>query len=326
LTENAQSPSDPPLFSRVVHLYDCVNTSLSRQDLISGGMTQSFTPNPRLGLAFTLAGAALFVPDALLVRMIGGDVMDIAVWRGMIGGVTTLVGTALFAPHLIPSWRVLLSWPSLLLILAQGLGSFLYLMALGQTSVANTMLLYASSPFLAALLAFAVLGERIPRMTVLCMAGVFAGVVIIASGSLGGGNLWGDLVALLNAGSAAAYYVILRKTGAQSLIISAALGFFATALLAYPFAPHHSFDAAQIGLVTINGAIGLALGCALQMIGPRHLPAAEVSMITMLEIVASPLLVWAVLNEVPATLSLIGGGVILAALVTHGIWRLRQSA
>jgi drug/metabolite transporter (DMT)-like permease len=48
-------------------------------------------------------------------------------------------------------------------------------------------------------------------------------------------------------------------------------------------------------------------------------------MITMLEIVASPLLVWAVLNEVPATLSLIGGGVILAALVTHGIWRLRQS-
>ena len=289
-------------------------------------MTQSFTPNPRLGLAFTLAGAALFVPDALLVRMIGGDVMDIAVWRGMIGGVTTLVGTALFAPHLIPSWRALLSWPSLLLILAQGLGSFLYLMALGQTSVANTMLLYASSPVLAALLAFAVLGERIPRMTVLCMAGVFAGVVIIASGSLGGGNLWGDLVALLNAGSAAAYYVILRKTGAQSLIISAALGFFATALLAYPFAPHHSFDAAQIGLVTINGAIGLALGCALQMIGPRHLPAAEVSMITMLEIVASPLLVWAVLNEAPATLSLIGGGVILAALVTHGIWRLRQSA
>ena len=289
-------------------------------------MTQSFTPNPRLGLAFTLAGAALFVPDALLVRMIGGDVLDIAVWRGMIGGVTTLVGTALFAPHLIPSWRALLSWPSLLLILAQGLGSFLYLMALGQTSVANTMLLYASSPFLAALLAFAVLGERIPRMTVLCMAAVFAGVVIIASGSLGGGNLWGDLIALLNAGSAAAYYVILRKTGAQSLIISAALGFFATALLAYPFAPHNSFDAAQIGLVTINGAIGLALGCALQMIGPRHLPAAEVSMITMLEIVASPLLVWAVLNEAPATLSLIGGGVILAALITHGIWRLRQSS
>ena len=287
-------------------------------------MSQTFTPNPRLGLAYTLAGAALFVPDALLVRLIGANVMDVAIWRGMIGGSVTLVGTALFAPHLIPSWRVLLSWPSLLLILAQGLGSFLYLMALGQTSVANTMLLYASSPFLSALLAFVLLRERIAPMTMLCMLAVFTGVGVIASGSLGGGHLWGDFIAFLNAASAAAYYVILRKTGAQSLIVSAGLGYFATALLAYPFAPHASFDIGQIGLVTISGAVVLAGGCALQMIGPRHLPAAEVSMITMLEIVASPLLVWAVLSEAPAPLTLIGGGVILAALIIHGVWRLRQ--
>ena len=287
-------------------------------------MSQTFTPNPRLGLAYTLAGAALFVPDALLVRLIGANVMDVAIWRGMIGGSVTMVGTALFAPHLIPSWRVLLSWPSLLLILAQGLGSFLYLMALGQTSVANTMLLYASSPFLSALLAFVLLRERIAPMTMLCMLAVFTGVGVIASGSLGGGHLWGDFIAFLNAASAAAYYVILRKTGARSLIVSAGLGYFATALLAYPFAPHASFDIGQIGLVTISGAVVLAGGCALQMIGPRHLPAAEVSMITMLEIVASPLLVWAVLSEAPAPLTLIGGGVILAALITHGVWRLRQ--
>ena len=287
-------------------------------------MSQTFTPNPRLGLAYTLAGAALFVPDALLVRLIGANVMDVAIWRGMIGGSVTLVGTVLFAPHLIPSWRVLLSWPSLLLILAQGLGSFLYLMALGQTSVANTMLLYASSPFLSALLTFVLLRERIAPMTMLCMLAVFTGVGVIASGSLGGGHLWGDFIAFLNAASAAAYYVILRKTGAQSLIVSAGLGYFATALLAYPFAPHASFDLGQIGLVTISGAVVLAGGCALQMIGPRHLPAAEVSMITMLEIVASPLLVWAVLSEAPAPLTLIGGGVILAALITHGVWRLRQ--
>jgi drug/metabolite transporter (DMT)-like permease len=309
-----------------VHLARSVNTSLSAQDLISGGMRHAFTPNPRLGLAYTLAGAAMFVPDALLVRMIGADVMDIAVWRGMIGGAVTLAATALFAPHAMPSWRTLVSWPSVLLIMAQGLGSFLYLMALGQTSVANTMLLYASSPFLSALLAFAVLGERIPRMTMLCMIAVFVGVGVIASGSMGGGHIWGDFIAFLNAASAAVYYVILRKTGAQSLIVSAGLGYFATALLALPFAPHASFGLGQIGLVTISGAVVLAGGCALQMIGPRHLPAAEVSMITMLEIVASPLLVWAVLSEAPPSLTLIGGGVILAALITHGIWRLRQAS
>lgn len=288
-------------------------------------MTEMTLPNPRLGLAFTLAGAALFVPDALLVRLIGADVMDIAVWRGLIGCAVTLAATALFAPQAIPSWRELVSWPSLFMILSQGLGSFLYLMALGHTSVANTMLLYASSPFIAALLAFLVLKERIARMTVLCMAAVFGGVLVIASGSLGGGGLFGDALALTNAAAAAGYYVILRRTSTHSLIVPAALGYLATALLAYPFAPHHSFDAGQMALVSLNGSVVLAAGCALQMIGPRHLPAAEVSMITMLEIVASPLLVWAVVGEAPAGASLIGGAVILAALVTHGVWRLRHS-
>lgn len=287
-------------------------------------MTEIFAPNPRLGLAFTLAGAALFVPDALLVRLMAADTMDIAVWRGVIGGAVTLAATALFAPQAFPSWRELASWPSLLLITAQGVGSFLYLMALGHTSVANTMLLYASSPFISALLAYLALNERLPRMTLLCMVAVFAGVLVIASGSLGGGQLLGDLLALTNAAAAAGYYVILRRTSAHSLIVPAALGYFATAALAYPFAPHQVFDPQQWALVSLNGSIVLAAGCALQMIGPRHLPAAEVSMITMLEIVASPLLVWAVVGEAPAPLSLIGGGVILAALITHGIWRLRQ--
>lgn len=289
-------------------------------------MTETFIPNPRVGLAFTLAGAALFVPDALLVRLSGADVMDIAIWRGLIGGGVTLIGTAIFAPQAMPSRNELFSLPSLLLILAQGLGSFLYLWALGHTSVANTLLLYASSPFLAALMAFLVLNERIPRMTVLCMAAVFAGVLVIASGSLGGGALMGDAAAVLNAVAAGGYYVILRHSPERSLLIPAALGYVATALMALPFAPHVPFTPDQWGLVAINGSIVLAGGAALQMIGPRHLPAAEVSMITMLEIVASPLLVWAVMGEAPGRLSLAGGAVILAALVTHGVWRLKQDA
>lgn len=289
-------------------------------------MTETFIPNPRLGMAFTLAGAAMFVPDALLVRLSGAHVMDIAVWRGLIGGGVTLLGTAFFAPQAMPGRRELLSWPSLLLILAQGLGSFLYLWALGHTSVANTLLLYASSPFLAALMAWLALNERIPRMTVLCMAAVFAGVLVIASGSLGGGALLGDAAALLNAVAAGGYYVILRHVPDRSLLIPAALGYVATALMALPFAPLAPFTSDQWVLVAINGSVVLAGGAALQMIGPRHLPAAEVSMITMLEIVASPLLVWAVMGEAPAATSLAGGAVILAALVTHGVWRLRQEA
>ncbi len=285
---------------------------------------QDFTPNPRLGLVFTLLGAGLFIPDALLVRLAQAPTMDFAFWRGVIGGVATLAGTLVFARGAIPSLRQLVSWPALALVLAQGLGSLFYLLAIGQTTVANALLLYASSPFLAALMGYVFLGERISRFTFLCMLAVFAGVAVIGSGSLGsGGRVWGDLSALANAVAAGAYYVILRKAGPQSLIVAAAFGYFATALIALPFADFAPFTPTQWGLVTVNGALCLALGAAIQMIGPRHLPAAEVSMLTMIEIVGSPLLVWAFLGEAPPLQSLVGGAVILSALMAHGLWRLR---
>lgn len=288
-------------------------------------LMQPFVPSPRLGLIFTLLGAGLFIPDALLVRLAGAPVMDFALWRGLIGAVVTLAATAIFARGAIPSWRQFLSWPTLALVLAQGLGSLFYLLAIGHTSVANALLLYASSPFLAALMGYVFLKERISRFTMVCMLAVFAGVLVIGMGSMEG-RIWGDLSALANAVAAGAYYVILRRAGPQSLIVAAAFGYLATALIALPFASFVAFTPVQWGLVTANGALCLALGAAIQMIGPRHLPAAEVSMLTMIEIVGSPLLVWAFLGEAPPVQSLIGGAVILAALLAHGAWRLRVSA
>jgi drug/metabolite transporter (DMT)-like permease len=68
----------------------------------------------------------------------------------------------------------------------------------------------------------------------------------------------------------------------------------------------------------------LSLGCALLIIGPRYLPAAEVTMITMLESVASPLLVWLVIGENPGGYTLVGGAVIFATLMAHAAWRWRR--
>jgi drug/metabolite transporter (DMT)-like permease len=268
------------------------------------------------GLAVTLLGVAFFFPDALIVRLIGADMMTVAVWRGLVAAGVTLA-VAAFLPGVWPSWRDLLSWPSLAMAGLQGVGSVFFLVSLGQTSAANALLILATAPFLAALLSWLVLGEGITRATVLAIAAVFAGVGIIASGSVGGGTLLGDGLALANAVTLAFYYVVLRKVPDRNMIVPIALGYLVTSAIAFPLAPMEPLNLVQAGLILVSGGVILAGGAALLMLGPRYLPAAEVSMITMLEIVVGPLLVWAVLGEVPSVASLIGGAVILTAITVH---------
>ena len=287
-------------------------------------MQRPASDDARFGLIVTILGTLMFVPDALIIRLVRADTMDVAIWRGLFAALVTAIGIAIFARRSMPTRDEFFSLPTLIFILLHGGGSVLYLAALGHTSVANTALISATAPFLAALMSYVLLGERIALMTGLCIATVFAGVAIIASGSLGAGTLFGDGLALIHALSSAAYYVVLRHLGGRSQIVPAMLGFVVTALIAWPLAPHASLSWGQIGLIGVSGGVVLSLGSALLLIGPRYLPAPEVSMITMLEVVAAPVVVWAVLGEDPGSRSVIGGSVIFAALVAHTLWRWRS--
>jgi drug/metabolite transporter (DMT)-like permease len=288
-------------------------------------MTALSTRHPQAyGFLVTFLGVAFFFPDALVVRLIGADTMTIAVWRGLAAAVTTFLWIALFDRSLWPGFAALLRPDALAMILLQGTGSLFFLASLGQTSVANSLLILATAPFLAAVLSWVMIRETIDTATGLAILAVFSGVAIIAVGSWGGGRILGDLFALLNALTIAGYYVVLRRARGQSLIAAIACGYLFTALLALPFAPMPPFDLQQSALVFLSGGVILAAGVGLLQLGPRYLPAPEVTMITMLEIVIGPLLVWWVLGENPGQATLWGGGVILIAIIAHAVWQLRH--
>ncbi len=283
--------------------------------------------HPQLfGFAVTFAGVAFFFPDALVIRLVGVDTMTVAVWRGLFAGAVTLAGLAVFAPRVLADWRSLASGPAIAIMFLQGFGSVFFLGSIGNTSAANALLILASAPFLSALLSARLLGERVGTATWGAIIAVFAGVAIIASGSLGGGGLFGDALALANALTIALYYIVLRAAPGRNLLLPIAVGYFLTSLIALPLAPLPPLEARQWGLLFLSGGVILAGGVGLLVIGPRYLPAAEVTLITMLEIVVGPALVWWVLHEVPATASLIGGAVILVAIAAHAMIRLRAGA
>ena len=87
-----------------------------------------------------------------------------------------------------------------------------------------------------------------------------------------------------------------------------------------PFANFESYSVTQAILLLPNGAVFIPLAIGLLSIGPRYLPATEVSMFGVLEVIFAPLLVWIILGEHPGGHSIFGGTVILAAIFAYTFW------
>ena len=288
-------------------------------------MTTLAQRNPQaFGVLVTLAGVMIFVPDALVMRLIGGDMLALAFWRGILAGGIFLAANLIFARQTMPSKGEWFDRKGLLVIGLNAMGGITWCAAMQYTSAANALLVLATAPFIAALLSWLTLRETIDRVTALAIGLVFAGVLIIGSGSMGHGRLLGDAFALLNATAIAAYYVTLRTTGRRNMLPHLALGAILGGVLALPFADFVPVDAGTAFLIFLSGAVILPGAAGLLMLGPRYLPAPEVSMITLLEVILGPLLVWAVIGENPGQMTLIGGAVIVITVSLHTARRMSQ--
>ena len=288
-------------------------------------MTALSQRNPQAyGVLVTLAGVMIFVPDALVMRLIGGDMLALAFWRGILAGGIFLAANLVFARQTMPSKGEWFDRKGLLVIGLNAVGGITWCSAMQYTSAANALLVLATAPFIAALLSWLTLRETIDRATALAIGLVFAGVLIIGSGSMGHGRLLGDAFALVNATAIAAYYVTLRTTGRRNMLPHLALGAILGGLLALPFAEFVPVDGGTAFLIFLSGAVILPGAAGLLMLGPRYLPAPEVSMITLLEVILGPLLVWAVIGENPGQMSLIGGAVIVVTVALHTLRRVSQ--
>jgi drug/metabolite transporter (DMT)-like permease len=288
-------------------------------------MTALSQRNPQAyGVLVTLAGVMIFVPDALVMRLIGGDMLALAFWRGILAGGIFLAANLIFARQTMPSKGEWFDRKGLLVIGLNAVGGITWCSAMQYTSAANALLVLATAPFIAALLSWLTLRETIDRATTLAIGLVFAGVLIIGSGSMGHGRPLGDAFALVNATAIAAYYVTLRTTGRRNMLPHLALGAILGGLLALPFAEFVPVDGGTAFLIFLSGAVILPGAAGLLMLGPRYLPAQEVSMITLLEVILGPLLVWAVIGENPGQMSLIGGSVIVVTVALHTLRRVSQ--
>ncbi len=209
-----------------------------------------------------------------------------------------------------------------------------YMLALSLSPVANVLVTMSIAPLLTALLARFAIGHRLPTRTWVAIAVAGAGIVVMYGTQLssagGPGQLVGTLIALCVPLASAVNWTVVQRSQAQgkdvdlvpSVLIGAVLSSLVTLPLALPLqaTPH------DLGLLAMLGSVQLAIPCILSVWCARVLKAPEVSLLQLLEVLFGITLAWLGANEAPGMVVLVGGTLVLGALVSNealGWWQRR---
>ena len=203
--------------------------------------------------------------------------------------------------------------------------SILFVVALRYTTVANILLMQAGAPLFAALLTFLFFGERISNATWVAIAAVMGGVGIMVSEALAGRiSPMGDGLAIIMSIAFASAAVLTRRHANVGMMPAVFLGTVIAIAISGSQVTDLHVSLRDAGLLFVFGALNLALGMVLFVTGVRLLPAAIAALISTAEPVLGPVWVWLVHKEIPNSRTLVGGAVVVVALLLHIGWQFRQ--
>jgi drug/metabolite transporter (DMT)-like permease len=270
--------------------------------------------------ALLVAGAAVcWSSGALIARLVSTGPWTTNLWRSLCASVfLALVLSVVRRRGIIAQWRDG-GRPVVAVAVCMSVASTCFILSLAHTSVANTLILMSTGPYVAGILGWLVLGERVAVRTWLTMGVALAGAVVMVSNAHTPGALLGDLLAVVMATSFAVATVLVRRHPEVAMGPAAVLATALTALVALPLADPWQATSGDLALLAFFGVGQFGAGFLLFMTGARLIPAAESSLIGMLETVLGPVWVWLVLSERPGAASLAGGALILAALLTNAL-------
>ncbi|WP_120499838.1 DMT family transporter [Roseovarius sp. EL26] len=265
-----------------------------------------------VGVLFLVASAIAFSSTGIFTKGVEAAAWAVIFWRGVFASISTTAYAA--SRGKLKEEFLGMRWSGLAVGAVGAAGTAALIPAFKLTDIANVALIYASAPFLAALLAWLAIGERVSKRTALGAAGALAGVLIIVAGSVGSVNLIGDGLALLMTLVMATIMVIYRarpETPSAGPSVLQSLFLFPFALtFGAPFetAPFEIAILAAFGVMHAIASVTLAEGA-------KRVPSGQTALIGALETPLAPLLAFLILTEIPSTPTLFGGLVVFTAVL-----------
>jgi drug/metabolite transporter (DMT)-like permease len=272
----------------------------------------------QLGLIFVTASAIAWSLAGLFTRVIPQDSWTILAWRGIFGSLG-IAAVMAFTEHgrIWASFRDMgrAGW---LFVAVSALGMVFFISALKETTVAHVAVIYATIPFVAAVLGWLVMGERPTSGAVLASIAAMIGVTLMVGFAVEG-TLFGDVLAFGMTLCMAVLMIIVRRSPDVSVMPAACLSALVSSLVCWPLGDPLNVSADDLLLIALFGILVSAVGLALFTLGAKLLPPIETALIGSLDAPLAPFWVWLVFNEVPSKSTVFGGSIVFAAVVVHVI-------
>ncbi len=200
--------------------------------------------------------------------------------------------------------------------------------AIQTTSVANAMFLFAAAPFLAAFFGWIVLRESVRRATWIAMTVAIVGIAIMVLNGISLGRMAGNLSAILSACGFAIFTIALRWGKLEDMLPAVFMaGIFAlitSGLVCWFMDYGYDIPTNDVAIAILLGVFQVGLGLVVYTIGSKVVPAAELALLSMTEVLLGPFWVWLFLGETAELYTLLGGSVLMLAIAGNALSGLRR--
>lgn len=269
----------------------------------------------RLGVLLMVLSALAFSTAGFFSRLITLDAPNLLFWRGIFSGLTIALFVAFGQRGGLRAAARAMGWAGLLLAGIGSVAMITFIWSLRVSSVAEVSVIYATAPLATAALSWLLLGERAGRLMLGASAVCLAGMAVMMSGAQARAHLWGDLLAAGMTLASALFFVVLRWRSGTPTAPALGLAAFVTAVVMLPWATPLSAAPGEIAWTALFGALQNGLGLILMAWGARFVSASENALYGALDAPLAPLWVWLAFGEAPSLMTLLGGALVIAAVL-----------
>ena len=267
------------------------------------------------GIAYVAVAALMWSTAGIWVRYLTLDIWTIQAGRALCGSLSLFVYLLFSERRAVASTFGTINLAGYIVVPINALGMAAYMMALNWTTVADVMIVYTTLPFVVALVGWIWMRERVKMRTMFASAIALSGVTFMVGGSYQTGTVKGDLAAFVMVLSFAGLVILSRRYPKMSMPAHSILSGLVCFAVAWPMANFSTVTLNDALLLLILGSITIGVANVLYMRGVALIPPAEAGLIGLLDTIIAPLWVFWIFNERPADGALIGGVIVLAAVV-----------